>query len=210
MTSTHNRRKDSVKTDWDEINRRLETVRSTIESLTEPDQDKQLHILRTRAAGLARIAPAAASAGPAPESIEVVEFISAGERYAFETAYVAQVHPICPITPIPGTPTFVVGIIPAQGEVMSVIDLRSLLNLPISRLAEPASIIVLKSETMEFGVLAEEVLGIQRYSLESIEHELPTLSDKAYTYLKGVSSDHTAILNAQQLLSDSRLVVEIS
>ncbi|OGB22420.1 MAG: hypothetical protein A3I66_14320 [Burkholderiales bacterium RIFCSPLOWO2_02_FULL_57_36] len=179
--------------------------------MTEPGHDRQQEILRERAVGLARIAAPAAPASPIEERcIEVLEFKSAGERYAFETVYVAQVFPICAITPIPGVPNFVVGIIPSEGDVLSVIDLRSLLDLPLSRLIEPTSIIVLRNQTMEFGILAEEILGIERFPLESIEHELPALSNTVDTYLKGVSSTRTAILNADQLLSDSRLIVEIS
>jgi purine-binding chemotaxis protein CheW len=123
---------------------------------------------------------------------------------------VAQVYPFSPITPIPGAPDFVVGIVAAQGDVLSVVDLRSLLDLPMSGLLEPVAIIALKSETMEFGILAEEVLGVERIPLESIEHELPVLAGKANNYLLGVSANRTAILNAAQLLSDPRLVVEIS
>jgi purine-binding chemotaxis protein CheW len=208
MTAEHTQRNGAAQTDWDDINRRLERVRSAIEDLTEPGPERQQQILRERAVGLARIAIRAEPAVPAASSIEILEFISGGERYAFETEYVARVLPVCAITPIPGTPDFVVGIITAEGDVLSVVDLRSLLDLPINRLTEPTSIIVLKSDTMEFGILAEEVLGIERFPLESIDRELPKLTNIADTYLKGVSATRTAILDADQLLSDPRLVVE--
>jgi purine-binding chemotaxis protein CheW len=210
MKPTRVKRNGAAKMGWPEIHRRLQLAHNTIESLTGSDQSRNEQILRERAASLASAAPRVQPAFSSGRSIEVIEFASAGERYAFETAYVAQVYPICPITYIPGAPNFVVGIVASQGGVLSVIDLRSFLNLPLSSLAEPTSIIVLKGEAMEFGVLAEEILGIERYPMDSVEPGLATLARAESTYLKGVTSGRTAILDANQLLSDPRLVVDIS
>jgi purine-binding chemotaxis protein CheW len=215
MTSARKQRIGAAEVDWDDINRRLEHTRNAIKELLDPGQDRQRQILRERAVSLARNsvhtqAVHTEAAAPAAHGIEILEFTLAGERYAFEGVCVAQVNPICAITPIPGTPDYVVGIISVEGDILSVIDLRSLLDLPISRLTEPTSIIVLKSHTMEFGILAEEILGIRRYPPESVERELPTLTDTVNTYLKGVTSTRTAILDADQLLSDPRLVVEVN
>lgn len=202
------RGKRSIAIDWDEIHRRLERGRQAIESLDGGDREQQERILRERAAAMANSASRARQAAAPWQGIEVLVFQAAGERYAFETAHVAQVFPILPITPIPGVPDYVVGIMAVEGEVLSVIDLRSLLDLPLSRLAEPSAIIVLKGETLEFGVLAEEIIGIERYPAEALECALPTLADKQKTYLRGVSADRTAILDVQQLLSDPRLAVD--
>jgi purine-binding chemotaxis protein CheW len=140
--------------------------------------------------------------------IEVLVFHAAGERYAFETTHIAQVCPMLPVTAIPGVPDYVVGIAGVQGEVLSVVDLRSLLDLPLVRLAEPNAIIVLKGEALEFGILAEDIVGIERYPEAALERMPATLADKQKTYLKGVSADRTAILDARQLLSDPRLAVD--
>lgn len=209
MTSKPMRQKRSAKIDWDELHRRLGQARGAIERTDEAGRSNRNEILRERAVNLARSATPIQAGQLEEHCIEVLEFRSAGERYAFETAYVAQVYPICSITPIPGVPNFVVGIIMSQGEVLSIIDLRSLLDLPISGLADPTSIIVLKGGAMELGILAEEILGIERYPATSVERELPTLSDTMKTYLKAVSHNRTAILSADLLLSDPRLIVEI-
>jgi purine-binding chemotaxis protein CheW len=193
--------------DWDEIHRQLEQSRLAMENPTGSDRDRQERILRERVATLAQLTPRSAPAAVAA-SVEVLAFCVAGERYAFETDHVAQVYPMSSITTIPGVPDFVVGIVAARGEVLSVIDLRSLFNLPLTRLEEPSAIIVLQSETMEFGILAEDILGVARYPLQALEDTPATLSNIEKTYLKGVAPDRTAILDADRLLSDPRLVVE--
>ncbi|KRB79554.1 hypothetical protein ASE07_25445 [Noviherbaspirillum sp. Root189] len=173
------------------------------------DRDRQEKILRERAASLAATTSSAEPAGSSNDSIEVLVFQVAGERYAFETAYIGKVCPMLPVTYIPGVPDYVVGIIAVYGDVLSVIDLRSLLDLPLSGLAEPEAIVVLRGESMEFGILAEAILGLERYPLESLQPNLPTLANIEKTYLKGVATDRTAVLDAVQLLSDARLVVDI-
>lgn len=212
MSPSNMPRDRAAATDWSEINRRLEQSRLAIEGLAEPAADRQRQILRDRAAALAKsgLRKAAPESSARTRTIEVLAFRVAGERYAFETAYVAQVYPMSTITHLPGVPDYVVGIIAAQGDVLSVIDLRSLLDLPISGLLEPTAIIALKSETMEFGILAEEILGVERLPLAFIERTAPILASKANSYLQGVSANRTAVLSAAQLLSDPRLVIEIS
>ncbi len=196
--------------DWDEVHKRLDQSRQAMDRLDGTDSAVQEQMLYERVAVLAQTGTGSQTAPQAvpEERIEVLAFRVAGERYAFETSRVAQVYPISSITAIPGVPDFVVGIVAIRGEVLSVIDLRSLLDLPLARLADPAAIVVLQSETMEFGILAEEILGVERYPLQTLERSLPTLSNIEKTYLTGVAPDRTAILDADRLLSDAQLVVE--
>lgn len=194
--------------DWDEVHKRLEQSRQEMDRLDSTDSAVQEQILRERVAVLAQTGSQTAPQAVPEERTEVLVFRVAGERYAFETSRVAQVYPISSITAIPGVPDFVVGIVAIRGEVLSVIDLRSLLDLPLAHLADPGAVVVLQSETMEFGILAEEILGVERYPLQTLERSLPTLSNIEKTYLTGVALDRTAILDADRLLSDTRLVVE--
>lgn len=196
--------------DWLEIRQRLERSRELLENLEGDERENNDRILHERVALLAQSTSRIALPTESDERIEVLAFSVAGERYAFETRCVAQVYPMSPVTVIPGVPDFVVGIIAARGEVLSVIDLRSLLDLPLARLDDPAAVVVLQSETMEFGILADDILGIERYPQQTLERTLPTLANIEKTYLKGVAVDRTAILDADRLLSDPRLVVEAS
>lgn len=193
--------------DWEDIQRRLEQSRLAMDHVTKDDRDRQEQILRERAVALAHASTESAAAASPSGGIDVLAFRAAGERYAFETFHVAQAYPMLPLTAIPGVPDFVVGIVAARGEVLSVIDLRSLLDLPLARLDEPGAIILLESEDMAFGVLADEVLGVERYAAEDLESVLPGLDKVEKTYLKGVAPNRTAILDAGRLLRDPGLVI---
>ncbi|MGV3653195.1 MAG: chemotaxis protein CheW, partial [Noviherbaspirillum sp.] len=192
--------------DWQSLHERLERVRREVERLTEPGPQWRQEILRERALALARgggsgQAALAADAADSADSLETIEFKAGGERYAVETAHVAHVHPMLPITPLPGVPVFIAGIVAPQGEVLAVVDLRSLLNLPLSGLAEPVAIIVLQGAGREFGILAEEIVGIARYRGDAMAGGPQGMAGIDPAYLKGVTPGRCAILDARQLLS---------
>ncbi|HYD78268.1 MAG TPA: chemotaxis protein CheW [Paucimonas sp.] len=193
--------------DWAGIRCSIEETQRKIEHLVMSDPELEAKILRERAAEMAQ---RPVSDSPARlDAAEVLEFLLAGERYALETRYVAKVLPMAPITRIPGTPDFVVGVIPAEGEVLSVIDLRTLLDLPLSRISDPASIIVIANDEMEFGILADEIAGVERYPFASLEDPAAAIGNKDRTYLIGISRNRTGVLNAVQLLSDAKLAVDL-
>jgi purine-binding chemotaxis protein CheW len=201
MTAPDSARRGAI--DWDAIKRQLEHCRRAADDLFSGDPQA---ILRQRAEALA--AGPAAQAEQAPGVLEVLVFLCGGERYAFETAHVAHVCPRLPITRIPGTPNWVAGIVAIEGEVVSVLDLRSLLRLPVVRLVDQEGLILLRGETMEFGVMADAIVGVERYAAATLEPTLPTLAGIEQTYLSGIAPDRTAILNALALLADPALVVD--
>lgn len=192
--------------DWDGIRRQLERSAAALAGLDLTGADAQARLLRERAAALA--APAAAGApDAAADGVEVLVFDLAGERYAFETPWVARVIPMAPITALPGLPAFMVGITAFEGEVLAVLDLRSLLALPLAELAEPRALVVLRGEGRELALLAEGIGGVRAYPRAALGHRLPALAQLDSSYLLGVGPGHTALLDARRLLTDTTLVV---
>ena len=139
--------------------------------------------------------------------LDVVEFPLAHECYAIESRFVAEVFPFGDITPLPGTPAFVVGIVNFRGRVLSVIDLKFFFQLPMKGLNDRNRAIVLRSGNMEFGVLVDAMHGTRRIAQEELQEALPTLSGIREKYLKGVTPDGVGVLDGGKLLADDALVV---
>lgn len=169
----------------------------------EAARDGAARVLCERARALAR-RPAPPEEGG---SLEAVEFRLAGERYAVEAAWVREVYPLCELCPVPCTPAFVMGIINLRGEVVSVIDLGRFFELPARGLGELSRVIVLRSDSMELGVLADDVVGVRRLPLRDVQPPLPTHTGVRADYLRGVTGDGLVVLDGGKLLSDRRLVV---
>ena len=165
-------------------------------------------VLAARARALAALPAPAHGDDAGEESLELLVFRCGGERYAFETMHIAHVAPRQPLTRIAGVPNFVAGIVAIEGEVYSALDLRSLLALPVRRLVDQEALILLRGEHMEFGVLADEIVGIERHAAHTLEPTLPTLAAVDQTYLVGITPDRAAILDARRLLDDAALVID--
>ena len=139
--------------------------------------------------------------------LDVVEFLLAHECYAIESRFVAEVFPFADITPLPCTPAFVVGIVNFRGRVLSVIDLKFFFQLPAKGLNDRNRAIVLRSGSMEFGVLVDAMRGTRWLPEDSLQDALPTLSGIREKYLKGITSDGVVVLDGGKLLADEALVV---
>ena len=139
--------------------------------------------------------------------LEVVEFLLAYETYAVESAYIREVYQLKDLTPIPCTPPFVLGVTNVRGNILSVIDIKKFFDLPSKGLGDLNKIIILQSKKMEFGILADKILGTRSIPESGIQPSLPTLTDIRARYTKGVTGERLVILDAGKLLSDKTLIV---
>ena len=191
--------------DWAEVRARVDAAQAAGEQAWMPGADETGRILHERALALA------AEPGRTQtldQSIEVVEFSLAHERYAVETSHVREVYPLENLTPLPCTPAFVLGIVNLRGEIVSVIDLRKFFDLAQTGLPDPNKVIVLESGNMVFGILADAILGVRRLPLAEIQPSLPTLTGIREKYLKGITPERTVVLDAGKLLADEGIVVQ--
>ena len=60
---------------------------------------------------------------------------------------------------------------------------------------------------MEFGILADAILGVQDISLEGFQTKLPTLTGIREDYLKGITAERLVVLDAAKMLQHDGIVV---
>src|SRR5216683_550627 len=82
-------------------------------------------VLKRRAEQLAKL-PLSPDAG---DEVEVLVCRLGGERYAVETRHLRAVQWASGITPVPSTPGFVMGIVSVRGEIVTLLDLASMIGL---------------------------------------------------------------------------------
>ncbi|HEV2176743.1 MAG TPA: chemotaxis protein CheW [Terriglobia bacterium] len=191
--------------DWGQIHRRLEVSQAALERRLTPGREEEQKILRTRAKLLAREQESKRTPGP---SLEVVEFLLGYEHYAIESSYIREIYPLRDLTPLPGTPPFVLGLINVRGQVLSIIDIRKFFDLPEKGLTDLNKVMVVRAGQMELGILADAILGVRSITIQSLQPSLPTLTGIRAEYLRGVTKDPLVVLDAEKLLSDRRIIVD--
>ncbi|MBC2713880.1 MAG: purine-binding chemotaxis protein CheW [Desulfobacteraceae bacterium] len=139
----------------------------------------------------------------------VVEFRISHEIYALELKRIRIIHPLKELTFIPGTPDFIRGVINLRGEIISVVDLKVFFDLPDQGFTNLSQVIILTSDEMEFGILADEILGVAEISKNDIQPSLPTLTGVRQEYLKGVTGNGMVVLDDEKLLSDEKMCINL-
>jgi len=202
--TTLKREEHKATIDWNEVHRRIENVRKVLERDWAPPPEKKREILRTRAKALARQEKERGIPG---DHIEIVQFLLANETYGIESSFVQETYPLRDLTPIPGTPPFVLGIINVRGKIVSILDIRKFFDLPEKGLTDLNKVLILNGHNMEFGLLADAVLGVRKIRANELQASLPTLTGIREQYLKGVTKERFVILDAEKLLADKKIIV---
>ncbi len=192
------------KVNRDEIKNKVNSLQKTLEQKEILSPEEKHKILKTRAQELAL---EKTDENSLQESIEIIEFRLSYETFGIETAFVREVYPLKDYTILPGTPSFVIGIVNVRGQIISVIDLKKFFNLPEKGLGEMNKVIIIQNERMEFGILADVIQGTHSVLLDTIQTSLPEISGIGGEYLKGVTNEHLIILDAKRILEDEKIIV---
>ncbi|MDD4836324.1 MAG: chemotaxis protein CheW [Dethiosulfovibrio sp.] len=136
---------------------------------------------------------------------EFVTFRLGKETYGISSDLVGEVFPAKDVTPLPGVPNFILGIVNVRGKIVSVNDLRAILDLPDSPESEHF-ILVLRSKSMEIGLWVEPPVDVMTTPPRSLDPPIPS-SSGAIEYISGICKD-VVILNGDRLLSAPSLVVK--
>jgi purine-binding chemotaxis protein CheW len=140
--------------------------------------------------------------------LEVVEFLLGSEHYGIELTSIREIHVLSEFTALPGTPAFVLGLTNVRGQILSVIDIKKLFDLPEKGLTDLNKVIVVRTSHMELGILADAVIGVRSVRLNELQTSLPTLTGIRAEYLRGLTKDPLMLLDIDRILSDEKIVVD--
>jgi purine-binding chemotaxis protein CheW len=192
---------------WAAVHARIAARSAALEPSAAPAPEQAQQMLRARAQALAR-EPAA---DRAPEAmLEVVAFALGAERYGFESAFVREALPFKDWTPAPCAPPFIQGIMHVRGSLLAVLNLKALFGLPAQDAAAPRTVLVLRADGLECGVLADEVAGVQTFPAGRLQPPPATLTGIRARCLRGVADGQLVVLDAGRLLADEDLVIKES
>jgi purine-binding chemotaxis protein CheW len=190
--------------DWAEVHKRLARLEMALDRGGRRSARDVRDVLRERARILAR--PIGSHAGAA-DHVEFLEFAVTGERYGIEIAYIREVAAVTALTRVPGTPAFIGGVATLRGQILSVLDIGRLFDLPDHGEAAPEKLVVLEGADMPVGILAAAILGMRTVPRSEIETSLPTLTGGRAPYLRGIDRTGVAILDAAALLAAQDIIV---
>ena len=146
------------------------------------------------------------------ENAQYLTFLLDGKYFAFDVLKTREVLTLTPITPIPGTPDFMTGVLNLRGSVVPVMDLRKKFSMKVSEYTDDTSIIIVEAvcenETVVMGALVDAVKGVRRFENNQLEPP-PKIGMKLNTDLihaiGKTETEFIMILNVDRVLSDEDL-----
>src|SRR5579871_4245072 len=88
---------------------------------------------------------------------QVVIFDLAHSSYAIDIAAVREIIRMQPITPVPGAPADIVGVINLRSSVVPVLDLRQRCGLPATEETRATRIVVVQAGKESLGLIVDNV-----------------------------------------------------
>lgn len=167
-------------------------------------------IFARRAAQLARpVTDLEGAASTLGGSVALV-FPLDGERYAFAAEDVREVRARGEITPLPGTPAFVAGLANVRGRIVPILDLQRLFDLPrAAPSTADETLVILASPRGNVGVLASGPPVVRSLG-DNLRALPPTAAPELQApYVRGVTPDLVILLDAQRLLADKRVIIQV-
>ncbi len=119
---------------------------------------------------------------------EWVTFRLGGEKYGINVVQVREVLRNTEITPVPGAPDFVLGIINLRGNVVTVIDTRMRFGLPVREMDDSSRIVIIESDEQVVGMLVDSVAEVLDLKATDIEPAPTVGNDQSAKYIQGVAS----------------------
>jgi purine-binding chemotaxis protein CheW len=137
--------------------------------------------------------------------LQWVTFRLENEIYGVNVMQVKEVLRYSEIAPVPGAPTFVLGIIHLRGTVVTVIDTCQRFGLPSGDITDATRIMILEVEGHVIGILVDAVSEVVYLRQSEIEPSPSVGNDESSKFIQGVCHKNDILLilvDLDKLLSE--------
>ena len=150
----------------------------------------------------------------AMSSQQYVTFSLGDELFGVEVIRAREILSVTPVTKVPQTPDYLLGVINLRGQVVPVVDMRLKLGLPVSEETEDTCVIVVEvqvdGEPIIVGALADAVREVLEIRTDQIE-PAPRLGTRLKTeFISGmgkIDEQFLILLNIDRVFSSDELAI---
>lgn len=134
------------------------------------------------------------------ESIQVVVFQMGKELFAVSISEVWEIVLMQPITPVPGSPDFVEGVVNLRGQIIPIINLSKRLGIEAKEITSDTRIVVAQVGENTVGMIVDAVEKVTHIPTEDIE--VPNgiaLEGEVLNYVQGIAKVEEGLITLVDL-----------
>lgn len=187
----------------DDQNLSLEKRRVFCPNATPEERD----IYHKRAENLRQVTETEEQEGFKPLAIVALN----DEFFGLDLNLVREFSDINHITPIPCCPHHIIGNMNLRGEILTLVDIRGLLNLPLQNMTENAQAIVVKVDDIVVGIKVADVVDVMFLNPQDITSVPTAIHSVNDEYLQGAApykEQMMSILDINKILLNGGLIVD--
>lgn len=137
---------------------------------------------------------------------EWLRFILDGQSYALNVLQVQEILCFDDVTPVPGAPDYVLGVINVRGNIVTIVDASKRIGLTREAGDRIEWIVILDADGEHVGLLVDEVLEVNNVDESRIE-QAPSSSPNAVNGIMVNEGDMTVLLDAATMLGQTTVEV---
>ena len=132
-----------------------------------------------------------------------ISFNLNSDSYCIELEYVKEVLKDTIITPVPGTPDFIEGVMNLRGDYITVLNLKKFLGISSQNSQEKKPVIIVKCNELELAFLIDKINQL-------FETQIDKMLDSGDSYFQNefmYKDVPYTILNIEKIFADKRIIV---
>ena len=136
-------------------------------------------------------------------------FFLASEEYGVEILKVQEIIGRMPITPVPLTAKYILGVINLRGKIHPIMDLKVKFGMDQSQITDETCIIVIKTASLMMGILVDKVSEVVNVVSGDIEDTPSFGADVSTEYLLGVGKTGGRVrllLDIEKVITSSDII----
>lgn len=126
--------------------------------------------------------------------LQWVTFRLENETYGINVMQVQEVLRYTEIAPVPGAPSYVLGIINLRGNVVTVIDTRQRFGLISADVTDNSRIVIIEADKQVIGILVDSVAEVVYLRQSEVETAPNVGNDEAAKFIQGVCNKNEELL----------------
>jgi purine-binding chemotaxis protein CheW len=138
---------------------------------------------------------------------DYIEFLLSPNIFAIESSFVKEVFSLKEITPVPGTPQYISGLINIRSRIYSVLNLKPLLAVREKGLTDMNKVLLIENSNSSFGLIADKVIGKKAFLKDDIHEPPANLGEFGGEFIIGVSDTGTILLSAEKILNCRKIII---
>ncbi len=131
---------------------------------------------------------------PVSKMSKYVTFTLGEETFALSVMQIKEVLRVSEIAPVPGAPSYVLGIINLRGNVVTIIDARRRFGLTPREVDATSRILIIENTDQVVGIVVDSVTEVVELTAEQIEPAPNVGNEETAKYIVGVASPSDELL----------------